>query len=42
MILSKNSFGPKPNPKIKILKNMLFVQKQPRLLTNDDVQTCRY
>jgi len=29
------------NPKIKTLKNMLLMQEQPRLLTNDDIQTCK-
>jgi hypothetical protein len=29
------------NPKSKTLKNVLLMQEQYRLLTNDDVQTCR-
>jgi hypothetical protein len=39
-ILSKMGFNPKPNPKIKTLKNVLM-QKQLRLLINDDVRTCK-
>jgi hypothetical protein len=37
MILSKESFGLKQNPKIKTLKNLLLMQERPRLLTDDDV-----
>jgi hypothetical protein len=36
----KEGFDPKPIPNIKTLKNMLLMQEQPRLLSNDDVQTC--
>jgi len=35
MILSKEDFGPKSNPDIKTLKNMLLVYENPRLLSND-------
>lgn len=40
-ILLKEGFNPKPNPKIKTITNVLLMQKQPKLLTNDDVRTSR-